>query len=437
VVRLAALLTPRRLQFWAIPTLVLSVGIYVHTMAVPGLLDRVGRFKGSDYIQFYVMGSLAVEGRLDALYDADAHLAEGRRRIHPDLQLYAAHPNYGPQLALAFAPLAIVPFALSLSMFLAVMTACYGVSVWLLWRECEALRPHGRLVALLAAASPLFWNVTRYGQASAIPLLLWTLGFVALRRGRAFAAGLAIGCLAFKPQLGIVLAVALLAARQWRVVAGAAAAAAGQLAVAWAAAGSTVMAQYIGTLWRLTLNPDLIEVYPSEIHSIRGFLQLLIPSPGMVSVCAGVGSLIAVVVAVRCWRPAHRGALGRTLGVRWGLLALLTLVASPHLVSYDLLLLTVPLVLLADWTARHPADQARAAIALMLPLLYFAPFSGMIVARLTGVQLSVIVMVALAWRLAILCRRPIADLTEACDRRAEAGGGIVPEFQHARVAVEY
>ena len=218
-----------------------------------------------------------------------------------------------------------------------------------------------------------------------------------------------------------MLAVALLGARQWRVVAGAAVAAAGQLAVAWAAAGSWVMAQYVGTLWRLTLNPDLIEVYPSEVHSIRGFLQLLIPSPPIVSVCAGVGSLVALVVAVRCWRPAHRGDLGRTLSVRWGLLALLTLVASPHLVSYDLLLLTVPLLLLADWTA-----------------LYFAPFSGMIVARLTGIQLSVIVMVALAWRLAALCRRPIAvDLTEACDRRAEAGGGIVPEFQHARVAVEY
>lgn len=432
MVRLAALLTPRRLRFWAIPTLVLSIGIYVHTMAVPGLIDRVGRFKGPDYIQFYVMGSLAVDGRLGALYDADAHLAEGRRRVHPDLPLYAAYPNYGPQVALAFAPLAVLPFAASLAVFLALMTACYGLSVWLLWRECDALRTHGWLVALLAAASPLFWNVTRYGQASAIPLLLWTLGFVALRRKRAFAAGLAIGCLAFKPQLGIVLGVALLAARQWRAVAGAAVAVAGQLAVAWAAAGSSVLAQYAGMLWRLTLNPNLIEVYPSEIHSLRGFLQLLIPASGIVSVCAGVGSVVALGVAVRCSTPAQSDDAGRTLSVRWGLLALLTLVASPHLVSYDLLLLTVPLLLVADWTARHPADQASAPIALMLPLLYFAPFSGMIVARLTGVQLSVVVLVALAWRLAILCRR-----SEPRDCRAETGAGIVPEFQHARVAVEY
>jgi hypothetical protein len=438
MVRLAALLTPRRLGFWATPIFVLSAAIYVQTMAVPGLVDRVGRFKGADYIQFYVMGSLAVENRLDALYDARVHLEEGRRRIHRDLPLYAAHPNYGPQVALAFAPLALMPFAASLAVFLILMTSCYGLSVWLLWRECDALRRHGRLVALLAAASPLFWNVTRYGQASAVPLLLWTLGYVALRRNREFAAGVAIGCLVFKPQLGIVLGVVLIAARQWRIVAGAALAGAGQLAIAWLAAGSAAMAQYLHELWLLGLDPTLIEVYPSEIHSLRGFLQLLIPSSRIVSICAAAGSIVALIVAVRSWSARRNDDSQRTLALRWGLLVLLTVIASPHLVSYDLLLLTVPLLLFADWTSRRPGDSGSAFVAVMLPLLYFAPFGGMVIARLTAVQVSVIVMVALAWRVAVLSRRPIAvGVVEARNGRAEAGGGVVAEFQHARVAVEY
>ena len=57
--------------------MVLSWFVYVHTMMVPGYVDRAGRFKGSDYIYFYVMGSLISEGRADALYEPDAHLAEG------------------------------------------------------------------------------------------------------------------------------------------------------------------------------------------------------------------------------------------------------------------------------------------------------------------------------------------------------------------------
>src|SRR6185295_6594591 len=148
-----------RLMLWGIALFALSAFIYIHTMMVPGLVDRVGRVKGTDYTYFYVIGSFALEGRLDALYDPDAHLAEGRRRIDPNLQVYATHPNYGPQVALAFAPLALLPFAPSLVVFLALTTMCYAASIWLIWRECDGLRSHGWLVAVLGAASPLFWNL--------------------------------------------------------------------------------------------------------------------------------------------------------------------------------------------------------------------------------------------------------------------------------------
>jgi alpha-1,2-mannosyltransferase len=429
---LAAGLTPRRLTRWGVVLFGLSVFVYVHTMMVPGLIDRVGRFKGTDYIYFYVSGSFVLEGRPEALYDPAAHLAEGRRRIHPDLQLYAAHPNYGPQVALAFAPLAALPFSSSLAVFLAITALFYGLSVWLLWRECDALQRYGWLVAILAAASPLFWNLIRYGQASAVTLLLWSVAFVALRRNRPFLAGVAIGCLAFKPQLGILPGVVLLAACQWRVVAGALVAVAGQLGVGWLGGGSSAMAQYFGELWRLTLNPGLIELYPSEVHSLRGFFQLLVPSPGVVSACALTGLLVGLIVAVRCWSSSA------PLGVRWGQMVLLTILVSPHLVSYDLVLLTIAMLTFADWAVRHPDHEAAAPMIVMLSVLYFAPFSGMIIARLTGVQVSVIVMAILTWRIARVCGTSASVVgSEPDDRRAEAGHRVVPELEHARVAVEY
>ncbi|MGH9373153.1 MAG: glycosyltransferase family 87 protein, partial [Vicinamibacterales bacterium] len=202
--RLSALLTVRRLAVWGTGLLVLSWSLYIYMMASPGLVDRAGRFKGTDYIYFYVMGSLVLEGRTGALYDAEAHLAEGRRRIQPELGLYAAHSNYGPQVALLFAPLARLPFGWSLAAFLALSAVCYGLSVWLVARDCAVLRAHGWLVALLATASPLVLGLIRYAQLSAFALLFWSLALVALRRDRGFTAGLAVGCLAFKPQMGLV-----------------------------------------------------------------------------------------------------------------------------------------------------------------------------------------------------------------------------------------
>jgi alpha-1,2-mannosyltransferase len=384
-------LTPKRLMVWGLGLLAVSWFIHLHTTMTPGLVDRVGRFKGSDYVQFYVMGSLVGEGRADALYDAQAHLIEGRRRIDPNLGLYAAHPNYGPQVALAFVPLAALPYGWSLAVFLALSGVCYAFSVWIVWRDCEALRRHGRVVAVLAAASPLLLTVVRYGQASAVAVLALALALAAFKRGRLFLAGVAIGCLAYKPQLGVLLGVVLVAARQWRVVGGATTAVAAQMAIAWIAAGSQTMMRYFEELWLLIRDPRLVQTHPSELYSIRGFVHLLVPYEPVVAACGAAALIAAIVFAVRSWSSSA------SLNVRFGQLIVLTILASPHLISYDLLLLTIPLLLFADWAVQHQDHRLSAAVPVALVLLYFAPFSGMIVARLTGVQIAVVVMALLAW----------------------------------------
>ncbi len=393
---LSARLTSRRLTLWGTGLLVLSWFIYAYVMSTPGLVDRAGRVKGTDYIAFYVLGSLVLDGRTEALYDPDAHLAEGRRRIDPDLRLYMAYPNYGPQVALAFAPLAVLPFGWSLGVFLALTGLCYGVAVWLLWRESPALRQHGRLVAILAAASPLLLALVRYAQLSAVSLLLLSLAFVALNHRRAFTAGLAIGCLAFKPQLGLVIGVVLFAAREWRAITGAATAVLGQLIVGWLVAGSTGMMAYFRVLWILTLNPALVQVYPSEVHSVRGFFQLLIPSPAVVAGVSLTALVIVTVVAVRSWMS--RGPLG----LRWGLVVLLTVLGSPHLLTYDLVLLTIPLMLFADWALENSSHRLQPAVSVLLVPLYLAPFSSNLT-RLIDVQLSILVMACLAWCVYSVC----------------------------------
>jgi len=392
-----SLWTSRRLTIWGAGLLFLSWFIYAHTMMVPGFLDRAGRFKGTDHIYFYVMGSLMLDGRPDDLYRPEAHLAEGRRRITSDLALYAPYSNYGPQVAWAFAPLARLPYGWSLALFLTLTAVFYAASVWLVWRDLPGLAPYGRLVALLAAASPSFLTLFRYAQLSALSLLLLSLALVALRRDRRILAGLALGTMVFKPQLGVVPGVVLLVAGEWRIAAGAAIAAAAQLGLAWAVSGSGVMAEYLAVLWSLVRDPSLVQIYPTEVHSIRGFLTLLIPSPRVVSAVSVIALIAIVAVGVRVWRSKCG------VDLRWGTLILLTILASPHLLTYDLVLLTIPLLTFGEWAVTHRSDRQHRAISLALLLAYLAPFSSNL-SRLWPLQISVVVIGALAWMAHWMCR---------------------------------
>ena len=373
---------------WGTSLMVLSWFVYVHTMMVPGYVDRAGRFKGTDYIYFYVMGSLISEGRADALYDPDAHLAEGRRKIDPQLNLYAPYSNYGPQVAAAFAPLSRVTFGKSLAIFLILTALAYAASVWLVWSVSPALHRHAALVAILAAGAPAFFTLIRYAQLSGLSLLLLSLALVVLVRDRRFLAGVFIGLMVFKPQLGVVIALVMILAGEWRIVAGAAAAGAAELAGAALVGGSSVMRQYVNVLLTLARDPSLVQIYPGEVHSLRGFAHLLTGSSVVLSVVTVVALVSAVWLGVRVWKSTM------SLTVKWGLLVVLTVLASPHLLTYDLILLAIPLLVFADWAVGHQEHPQQPWVARLLLLLYLAPFSSNAV-RLLPIQLSVVVMVVL------------------------------------------
>ena len=397
--------TSRRLTVWGTGLLVLSWFIYVHTMVVPGLVDRAGRFKGTDHIYFYVMGSLMRDGRTADLYDPEAHIAEARRRIDPGLALYAPHSNYGPQVALAFAPLARLSYGWSLTIFLALSAVCYGASVWLVCRDLPALGPYRRLVCVLAAASPLFLTLLRYAQLSAFTLLLISAALAALRRDRRFLAGTMLGLMVFKPQMGLVVGVALLMASEWRVVAGAATAGIAQITIAWAVSSTPVMRQYMHVLLRLVRDPSLVQIYPTEVHSLRGFLQLLAPGSTALSILATAMVVALLLIAVKVWRSRC------DIGIRWGTLIVLTVLASPHLLSYDLILLSVPLLTFGNWAVSHRDHPFHRWASIALLLIYLAPFSSNL-ARLWPVQASVLALAAAAAIGAALCREADAASRE-------------------------
>ena len=240
-------LNTRRLRAQALVLALCLWGTCAWIMTAPGVVGRNGLLKGTDFLHFYTLGSLALEHRGADLYDTTAQSKLAAQRV-PDAGTLFFVALYGPQASLLFAPLAALPYGAALALWLIVSALLYGLSCYAIWKTCSNLQREGWLVLLLALAYPAFFHLIVWGQTSALALACFTGAYLALHADRKFLAGLAIGCLMIKPQLGLAAAFVFVAAREMRVVAGAIVSSLGSLLAGWAYYGTPVMQSYVAQL---------------------------------------------------------------------------------------------------------------------------------------------------------------------------------------------
>ena len=194
--------------------------VFLWNMSAPGLMDRAGKLKGTDFLHFYTLGTLALTHDGGNLYNMDAQAAVAWQRV-PVAKGIRYLPLYPPQVSILFAPFARLTYPWALGLWLALSALLYGVCCYATWRTCPNLRNHKFTVVILALAFPAFWHLILWGQTSALALVCFTLAFMALRSRRELLAGLAFGCLIFKPQLAFAAAAVFLITLNWKVIAGA------------------------------------------------------------------------------------------------------------------------------------------------------------------------------------------------------------------------
>jgi hypothetical protein len=359
-----------------------------------------------DFVQFYIPGTLANEGNARALYDIDAWPPIVARVI-PGASSARYPPVYGPQVAVFFSPLARLPYIPAMLLWMAVTFVAYLACGHVLWKACPRLREHRATTALLLVAAPALHFALTFAQISAIALACVTAAFLALRANRPLLAGIAIGSLAYKPQLGLAFAFVFVAAGEWRVVLGAILAAALQFAGAAAFWNLSVLRDYVRSLVQLLpAIPTEFEPFRFHMHSWMSFFDLM-GLPQRVAIAGyAIATAITLVLALVCWRA--RGPLA----LRYSALLVATVLVNPHMYVYDLVVLTPAFLLLSDWAVaqRHrPIVQIfpRLPIAavkqascggVLLALLYFVYFSPLFstLAQTSGIQLSVLALGLLA-----------------------------------------
>jgi hypothetical protein len=394
--------TARRLRAHGLILALCLWSVYFWNMATPCLFDRAGNFKGTDFLHFYTLGSLALAHRGVDLYNMQAQSELAAQRIPAAAGIHYL-PLYPPQVSIFFAPFARVSYPRALILWLTTTTLIYGLCCYAIWRVCPNLRDQKFTVLILVLALPAFWHLIAWGQTSALALACFTLAFFSLRAQREFMAGLALGCLVFKPQLALAATLIFLITIRWRVIAGALLSAAAQLTAAWLYYGLDPLREWIRMLLDTPRLLPLLEPRPYQTHSLRTFWTILIPWPPASLALYVISAIFVLAVAVVTWRS-------RTpLPLRYSALLLATVLLAPHLTVYDLVILAPAFLLLSDWIIAHPAHPATPQLKLLLYPAFVLPLLGPL-ARWTHLQLSVPVMVALLFGIWNLGRKsPIPD----------------------------
>ena len=390
--RAGALTVDLRLRVWGLALLAVTLFVHGWDLATPGLLDRTGRVKGSDYMRLYVTGALADRGGWDRYFDAAAHVTAAQGMIDPRLEMSGLHPNYGPAAGLALAPLSRLPFLWSYAVFCGLSVCAFAAAAWLLIRNGRVLDAHVLTASVWALAFPGLYIALRYGQLSAITTLCFAAAAVASTTSPLLA-GVLLGLAAYKPNLLVVPALVFLLARQWRLLAGLCLSGAAHLLIGAAVAGFPVTMEYVSVLLRLAAEPALVHGFPAELHSIPDVVRpALGPSAaGNIAVLALTVAIVSITVWL--WRRTTDWR------VRWSALVLSLVLVSPHVLTYDLLLLIVPIVLGLDIGLE--GTPPRPWWWLLLALVFFAPLISPSLAHPTGLQISTLAAALLllwVWR---------------------------------------
>jgi hypothetical protein len=216
---------------------------------------------------------------------------------------------------------------------------------------------------------------------------------------RPWLAGVLIGLLAYKPQFGVLIPLALIADRRWSTIAAAGITIATLIAVSTATLGTTIWHAFFEST-KFSQNVILEEgatgweKIQSLFSALRAWGFALQPA---YAAQLSLGLVLAVSI-IWLWRS------NAAFDLKASALATASLLATPYVLDYDLMVLAISIAFFLRHCFRHgfqPFEISALAAAWIVPLLSRS------VAGVTLIPLGLLAMIALY---AITMRRAASDL---------------------------
>lgn len=409
------LLTPERVRVGAWIVVALCVVAAALNVALGHLPETaIGTVFQPDWFAHWTGGRLLLQGRASDLYDpaVQQELQDSVTGGRPDLAWFVSPPA----AALIYLPFAALPYVASAVLWSAVTIVLLVASAVLLRPLLPAYTDAAwRLGLLVVAASQPVLELVGGGQDSALLLLLWVVGLRLLDRHRDVAAGAVLALGLVKPQLFVLVPLVLLVQRRWSAVAAWAAAALGLVLASAAVAGVGGQTAWLEAL-RSSRYHEVVQVGQSwMMHGVPSALVSLVPASWgeaaqLVGVLLGAVLVVALLVAVR------RSAQASVMTV-WSLVALTTVLLTPHVLSYDLVLL-IPAFL---HLARRGGTRTTRLSLLALYVLTWTAWPR----HELGAAMPWLAWAGVSWAvipLLLLWRESYAEVRPAAEQRVETDG---------------
>ena len=384
----------RLVAFALLAAFVLGAGFLIATS--DGLNDRFGRPLGTDYSNVYAAGTYVLDGEPSAPFDPAKQFAREQAIFGQATQFYGWH--YPPFFLGLAGLLATMPYWLSLLVWQGVTFILYLLAIRAIVSSSSPLQVELKKKWLLfALAFPaVFINL---GQAHNGFLTAALIGSaLALLDRRPIVAGVLIGCLAYKPQFGLLIPLVLIASGRWRVFAAAAATVALMALAVTLAFGPEVWPAFLAsTKFTRTVVLEQGGTGWYKIQSVFSWVRMW--GGGIALAYALQGAVTVMLAAALAWLWRSPAAFPlKAAGLVIG-----SALATPYSLDYDLMLLAPAIAYLArDGFARGFAPYEKTILA----ALWIVPLIARSVPQATLIPLAVPVML-LAF--AVLLRRAMNE----------------------------
>jgi alpha-1,2-mannosyltransferase len=382
-------LTRERIRMVAVAVLFASTtGFLYLVVTATGGVDLQGRPLGTDFSNVYAAGTYVLEGNPVAPFDSLQQYARERAIFGAATPFYGWH--YPAYFLFVAAALAWMPYGLALFVWQAVTLGLYLLAI----RGIRTtFAPEGRAGAnvdplwlLLALAFPAVLINVGHGHNGFLTAALLGGGLVALER-RPLLAGVLFGLMAYKPQFGLMIPVALAAGGYWRSFAAAAITAVMLTLVTTLVFGVQVWhAFFVGAEYTRTVVLEQGDTGWHKIQSIFSWARMWGAPVPLAYAIQGAATLALAMASARLWHgkaPYPLKASG---------LCLAAILATPYTLDYDMMVLAPAIAFrAADGMARGFGPWEKSALA----ALWLVPLVARTFPQATLIPLGVPAMLAM------------------------------------------
>ncbi|WP_165814631.1 glycosyltransferase family 87 protein [Labrenzia sp. 011] len=352
VVRSGDLFTWDRIGFACLCSAIgLAAGL-VWMLAMPNTFGAPNGTLLMDYLSFWLAGGQALKGTPELAYIPSRFAAIQQAFTGSDTVFGFFYP---PTFQLLQSVFALLPYKAAFAAFV-------GLTSALLCLACRMIAGRWLLAACLILI-PACVNNAFHGQNAALIAALYAFFLTGVERQKMILAGMALGLLTIKPQLGILAPVALIASGNWRTFVSAS-----LTTLVFAGASAAVLGVGVWqAFWQQApVAAEMMELGGVEwgkMISVYGALRVLGFAHVPAMVVQAVAGLAALVCVWLSWRRSQ------AMAVRAPVLVGGTLLVTPFALSYDLTLLVVPCAFVIRDGLKSgflPYDKAVLALVIVL-----------------------------------------------------------------------